>query len=252
MLKILCKTQNEWETLAKLDPLWAILSDNNKRFGNWNMDDFFATGEKEIAASLQYLREKRILVHKMKRALDFGCGVGRLTRALAKYFPCVYGLDISTTMINEAKRLNAAYQNCHFKVNKEDYTLHFPKNYFDFIYSNNVLQHFPNTEIALKQISDFIRLLKPSGIAIFQFPSKLPFLDKLHPRRRLYYLLKYLGLNEKVLYNKLHLYGFSMLCLSVTEIQTLLSKHKVKIIDIKDKGSIYTTYIIKKQTKAKH
>lgn len=246
MLKILSNTKNEWETLATLDPLWAILSDNNKRFGNWNMDDFFATGEKEIAASVQCLKVKGILVHKMKRALDFGCGVGRLTRALAKYFPCVYGLDISSTMISQAKTLNAAYRNCHFKLNNEDYTLHFPNNYFDFIYSNNVLQHFPNTQTALKQISDFIRLLKPSGIAVFQFPSRLPFLDKLHPRRRLYHVLKYLGFNENVLYNKLHLYGFSMLCLSVPEIRTILLERNVKIIDIKDEGSIYTTYIIKK------
>lgn len=229
--------------------MWAILGENNKRFGRWDQDEFFATGEKEIAAVIFYLRKKVIILKKINKVLDFGCGVGRLTRALAKYFPRVYGLDISETMIKKAKRLNAGYKNCHFLFNKENYSLDFPDNHFDFIYSNNVLQHFPNKETALKQISDFIRILKPSGIAFFQLPSSLPFLNRLHPRRRLYYFLKSLGFKEKFLYNKLHIYGFSMLSLPAKELKSLIENNKAKIIDIKDIGSIHTTYLIKKSSK---
>lgn len=241
-------TKNEWETLARLDPLWAILSEKNKRFGKWNEIDFFATGEKEISSVISYLREKGIFLKKINKVLDFGCGVGRLTRALAKYFPSVYGLDISETMIKKAKKLNAKYKNCHFLVNRRGSSLSFRDNYFDFIYSDIVLQHFPNKKTMLKQISEFIRILRPSGIALFQLPSKLPFLVKLHPRRRLYNFLKNLGFNKKFLYNKLGLYGFSMLNLSTPKIKNVL-KNKVKVIEIKNEGKIDTSYLIKKLPK---
>ena len=74
-------TKNEWETLAKLDSLWAILSEKNKRFGKWDVNEFFDTGEKEIAAVIIYLKEKGVFLKRINRVLDFGCGVGRLTRA---------------------------------------------------------------------------------------------------------------------------------------------------------------------------
>jgi len=244
MIGTLKNTKNEWETLAKLDPLWAILGKKNKRFGKWNENEFFDTGEKEIGAVIIYLKEKGVYLKRINRVLDFGCGVGRLTRALAKYFPNVYGLDISETMIKTAKKLNANY-NCTFVINKKAYTSIFPSNHFDFIYSNNVLQHFPNKETALRQISDFIRILRPSGIALFQFPSSMPFLDKLHPRRRLYGLLQNIGFNENFLYTKLHLYGFSMLYLPISEMKSNFDK-KVQIVDIKNVESINTAYLVKK------
>lgn len=244
-MKVFLKnTKNEWESLARLDPYWAILGESSKRFGKWNVNDFFDTGEKEIAAIVEYLREKRMNLKKINRVLDFGCGVGRLTRALTKYFPNVFGVDISKTMITTAKKLNSNYH-CTFILNKRAYTSMFPSNHFDFIYSNNVLQHFPDKQTVLTQISDLIRILKPSGIALFQFPSRLPFLARLHFRRRIYSLLKSLKFSENFLYNTLHLYGFSMLSLSVSEITAALNEN-VEIIDIKDERSIYTTYFIKK------
>lgn len=239
-------TKHEWETLAKLDPLWAILGEKNKRFGKWDENDFFDTGKKEIGTVIIYLRERGINLKKINRVLDFGCGVGRLTRALTTYFPNVYGIDISQTMITSAKKLNTNYH-CTFILNNREYTSIFPNSHFDFIYSYNVLQHFPDKKTALKQISDFIRVLKPSGIALFQFPSRLPFLVKLNPRRRLYGLLKNSGFSEDFLYTRLHLYGFSMLSLSIREISTVLD-NKADIIDIKDEGSIYTTYLVKKSS----
>ncbi len=239
-------TKNEWEVLAKFDPLWAILGENNKRFGKWDENEFFNTGEKEIASVISYVKKKRILLKNINRVLDFGCGVGRLTRALAKHFPKVYGIDISKTMINKAKKINKEYKNCYFLVNKKVCPLDFPDNHFDFIYSNIVLQHFPSKETVLKQIADFIRILKPSGIALFQLPSNLPFLVRLHPRRRLYGLLKRLGIKETFLYNNLSIYGFSMISVSINEVKKLANNNSFKIVDIVNKQTINTTYLLQK------
>ena len=41
------------------------------------------------------------------RALDFGCGAGRLTRALAARFESVVGVDVADAMLDKARALNA-------------------------------------------------------------------------------------------------------------------------------------------------
>ena len=41
--------RHDWEELAAYDPLWAVLTRPGKRGGRWDRDEFFATGETEIA-----------------------------------------------------------------------------------------------------------------------------------------------------------------------------------------------------------
>ena len=68
--------QKNWEAFAQTDPLWSILSDDAARNNRWNVDAFFATGRKEIDGVLAEL-EQHVLRPPRRRALDFGCGVGR-------------------------------------------------------------------------------------------------------------------------------------------------------------------------------
>jgi ubiquinone/menaquinone biosynthesis C-methylase UbiE len=103
-------------------------------------------------------------------ALDFGCGIGRLTQALARHFKFCYGVDISGEMIELAKRYNQLGDRCRYLVNPSDRLPDFEDNSFDFIYTNIVLQHMEKkyTESYLKE---FIRILRPKGLAVFQLPS---------------------------------------------------------------------------------
>lgn len=102
--------KRDWEDLGKVDPLWAILSSPEKKFGNWNIDDFFVTGTIEIDKAMACAAK---LGHPAGRevALDFGCGVGRLTRALARHFRHCHGVDISESMLARARELNASFSN---------------------------------------------------------------------------------------------------------------------------------------------
>src|SRR5580765_3504434 len=101
-MKELERLRATWHALGEDDPLWAILSHPEKRGGRWNEADFFARGEIEIAAidvhcaALQRPRRRA-------RALDFGCGVGRLARALASRYGEVVGVDISSSMLAKAR-----------------------------------------------------------------------------------------------------------------------------------------------------
>ncbi|MGE0060291.1 MAG: class I SAM-dependent methyltransferase, partial [Dehalococcoidia bacterium] len=99
-------TDSTWEKLAQNDPLWAILSDPAKRGGGWKVDEFFATGDREIAELMTYLDRVAPDIGR-DRALDFGCGIGRVTRPLAAHFARVTGMDISPSMVEAAREYAA-------------------------------------------------------------------------------------------------------------------------------------------------
>jgi SAM-dependent methyltransferase len=158
-----------WEQHARHDPLWAILSDPSFRHRKWNTTQFFETGAREISL-LMYQLEDFDVPQKRARALDFGCGVGRLTQALGNYFAEVIGVDIAPTMIRLASKLNRMPDRVRYQVNDAPDLRTFESGSFDLIYSDIVLQHL-DPELALGYVSEFARLLSGEGVAVFQLPS---------------------------------------------------------------------------------
>jgi SAM-dependent methyltransferase len=158
-----------WETLGRDDPLWAVLSQADKRGGRWDPDEFLATGRIEIDAQLAalvpagYPRGREL-------ALDFGCGAGRLTRALAAHFGRVIGIDVSASMVAAATRLNADVEGIEFRVNASPRLEGVADASVDFVFSHITLQHIP-AELAAGYVGEFFRVLAPGGAAVFQFTT---------------------------------------------------------------------------------
>ncbi|MBD2338950.1 class I SAM-dependent methyltransferase [Calothrix sp. FACHB-156] len=163
------KLQFNWDKLGAIDPLWAILSFPEKEGNKWTTSDFFATGKQEINDVMHTVENLGITISS-KRALDFGCGVGRLTQSLAIYFEEVHGVDIAPSMIQQACEYNLYISKVFYHLNKVDNLSLFPDNYFDFIYSNIVLQHI-EPQYSKKYIQDFLRILSPGGVLIFHLPD---------------------------------------------------------------------------------
>src|ERR1039458_919896 len=115
---ILASTAKTWEIWAKKDPLWAILSGRR-----WETEAFFETGRIEVQGILDHCRDLDIALQYDGTALDFGCGVGRLSRALAGYFREVIGVDIAPSMIALAKQYNEGPQFRFFANQKPDLAL---------------------------------------------------------------------------------------------------------------------------------
>jgi len=157
---------SNWNDWADQDPMWAILTDPAKNNGKWNERDFFETGERQISRNLQWLREHGIQL-KQGQALDFGCGIGRLSNALAKYFDVVHGVDVSTGMIDIATKLNKNPDKVTFFHNPKANLSDFAGGSYDLVYSEIVLQHIPTSYQAI-YIAEFLRLLSDHGIAYFQ------------------------------------------------------------------------------------
>lgn len=165
----LSRLRDDWEQLGETDPYWAVLSDPAKRGGKWDPDSFYASGREEIAYVLDYLDA---LFPGLRRgdALDFGCGPGRLTYALAAHFERATGVDISAPMIELAEQRRRPGDNLRFVRNDRDDLSVFPDASFDLVYSRIVLQHIP-ANIARRYVAEFVRLLRPDGLALFQLPA---------------------------------------------------------------------------------
>jgi trans-aconitate methyltransferase len=166
------KLQRTWEGLAQADPLWAICTDPAKQNRRWSREEFFATGRNEVGVVLRCLADLGMRVDGKAPALDFGCGVGRLTRALAEHFPECWGVDISPTMITLAKEFNRDLPQCRFFLNEQDKLESLKDNYFGFIYTSIVLQHMEEKYIR-RYIVELLRVLRPGGVMVFQLPDSL-------------------------------------------------------------------------------
>jgi ubiquinone/menaquinone biosynthesis C-methylase UbiE len=158
--------KSDWESLAQKDALAAILTDQSKSGGKWDVAEFMATGEAEIETVLQHLYSIGLHPEPSAAVLDFGCGVGRLTQALARRFQSCVGIDISPEMISQANALNK-YRHCHYGVS-ETPRLSFADGSFSFLYSNIVLQHVAR-RLAVDYLREFIRVLAPGGLLVFGF-----------------------------------------------------------------------------------
>lgn len=166
------KLHRTWNTLGESDPLWAILSEPEKTGNRWNLDEFLKTGEEEIRGLMDYVGSLSVPPLKRGVALDFGCGVGRLTQALAQYFGECHGVDIAETMLERARAINRHGDRCTYHLNQVNSLRLFPAETFDFIYSNIVLQHMP-VEVSTSYLPEFVRVLKRGGMVVFQLPSRL-------------------------------------------------------------------------------
>lgn len=162
--------RRQWDRFGRADPLWAVLSLPDKRQGRWDETEFFKTGEREIEDVLAHARSLGIQVRR-ERALDFGCGVGRLTQALLPHFERVDGVDIAPSMLERAAAYNRHPGRCVFHLNERADLALFPDRAFTFIYTSLVLQHLPG-DLARGYIREFLRVLSAGGLLVFHLPSQ--------------------------------------------------------------------------------
>jgi SAM-dependent methyltransferase len=198
-----------WEDWATVDPLWSILTEPSLSETGWDVDRFFETGEQAVGSLFTRAAELG-LPRRRRRALDFGCGVGRLTRALAARVPDTLGLDIAPTMIAKARELNAGVSTARFEVYAGEDLGEYADATFDVVVSLFVLQHVPELGAIERYVTELVRVLAEGGLAIVQLPYAKPqaaspttWRARLALRRRIALVLRRSGVSPRFLYRQL-------------------------------------------------
>jgi ubiquinone/menaquinone biosynthesis C-methylase UbiE len=158
------RMKREWEVLARHDPFFASCT-SGKRHVTWQLDEFLRTGEHEVAWVTESAKAANLYPARQRLAIDFGCGPGRLTGALAQSFQRVIGIDISPTMLDCARKVHTS-ENITFSGSTQE----LEEGCADLIYSTFVLQHIPKVMLE-SYLCEFSRLLDAGGRLVFQYPS---------------------------------------------------------------------------------
>ena len=166
-LDVLMRT---WDALGERDPLWAVLTHPDARGQRWDVGAFFEAGRKQVDAAVGFAVDDLGWPLLKGSALDFGCGVGRLTQALCDHFDRVVGVDIAPSMIECAERFNRFGDRCRYRLNRSADLSQFPDLSFDFVYSTYVLQHM-HPSFARLYVEEFVRVLTPDGLGLFNIPT---------------------------------------------------------------------------------
>ncbi|MGH9421954.1 MAG: class I SAM-dependent methyltransferase [Thermoanaerobaculia bacterium] len=155
------RATRDWNTLGETEPFFAVLTDERflrERMSDGDREAFFASGEADVAQILSIVPD-----FAPRSALDFGCGVGRLTRALAKRVDRVGGVDAAESMLRLARE----------NVRNASFSSTIPDQRFDLILSLIVFQHIPvrRGEALLDELLDH---LETGGVAALQFTFRRP------------------------------------------------------------------------------
>jgi SAM-dependent methyltransferase len=147
-------TDADWRQLGATEPYWGVLTHPDYKAANLTpraLESFYATGVDYMAGIVEALA-RTTGGAPGGRALDFGCGTGRLTEAMCAYADQVTGYDISPGMLEKARARGgrAAYVDVA------------PAGPFDWINSFIVFQHIP-PERGLELIGDLLGRLAPGG-----------------------------------------------------------------------------------------
>lgn len=159
----------QWERFGELDALGAILTERDGEQGPWSVDRFLATGPPEIER-IRQAAEGFGLSFGGARALDFGCGVGRLTRPLCERFERVDGVDVARSMLERAQALHGSGRVRWLHNDRADLG-QLGDAAYDLVLSLITLQHLP-PRIGARFIGEFFRVVRPGGSVFFQLPTR--------------------------------------------------------------------------------
>jgi SAM-dependent methyltransferase len=170
-------TDAVWEWFGKNQPYFGVLVDakyRNEQLNEAAKKEFFSTGKAHVDFVLQTIKEHFDTNFTIKRALDFGCGVGRLTIPLSAACKEVVGVDASPSMLQEAtknaKEMGA--KNIEFLL-ADDNLSRLGSESFDFINSFIVFQHIP-LDRGYHLLRRLLSLLNEGGIGALHFTYNTP------------------------------------------------------------------------------
>jgi SAM-dependent methyltransferase len=156
-------SERYWDERARENPLYFV--DNEVDYDNPDTDAFWRRGDKVVDEMLDGVG---LSLNPDDSVLDIGCGIGRITRALASRVKRVYGLDVSSEMLKLAKQHNSDLRNVEWLHGDGHSLSALGDSSVDGCFSYVVFQHIPDPDITLNYVREMGRVLRADGWALFQ------------------------------------------------------------------------------------
>lgn len=152
-----------WDERAREDAFFFV--DDRQPYRAADVERFWADGASLLDKILELVGAS---LRPQDTVVDIGCGVGRLTRALASRVAHVHAIDVSAEMLERARGLNAGLSNASWH-HGDGTSLHpIADDSVDAVVSHVVFQHMPDPEITYGYVREMGRVLRPGGWAAFQ------------------------------------------------------------------------------------
>jgi len=168
--------REDWNRRAREDANYYVAFGRREQTD----DEFFETA-KEVVAGLEWeLRRLGAGNPRARRALEIGCGPGRLLKPMSRDFGEIHGVDVSDEMIRLAREKLRGTPHAHAHATDGASLAMFADESFEVVYSYAVFQHIPSKEVVLEYLRETHRVLKPGGIFRAQFnglPQDFPRYD---------------------------------------------------------------------------
>lgn len=166
-----------WADFGETEPHWSVLVSDAFLQQNLaaNIEAFYEAGRSDVNGLVSFATRGGVTPAKTARVLDFGCGVGRLSLALAERFESVTGVDVSPGHLRLARERAAErnVDNVRFEQVRAVDDLGRWNGTMDFVVSLIVLQHNP-PPIMAALLEGLLRALAPGGVAVLQLPTFMP------------------------------------------------------------------------------
>jgi ubiquinone/menaquinone biosynthesis C-methylase UbiE len=165
-LSISDRMRADWNARAVEDAHYYVA------FGAREQDEasFLATASEAVRAIESELKRFGPATDtRTMRAIEIGCGPGRLIKPLSRHFGEIHGVDVSDEMIRIASGRLRNISNARVHATNGATLSQFADESIDFIYSYAVFQHIPSRDVVLSYMREATRVLKPGGIFRAQF-----------------------------------------------------------------------------------
>jgi len=154
--------RTDWNARARSDAYYYAITGRRHQ----DSAEFLASADLVFPALQSGL--SRLRTEGPRRALEIGCGPGRLMLPMSRFFDEIHGVDVSDEMLALARQNLRDVPNARLARNSGSDLAAFPSRYFDFVYSYAVFQHIPSVEVVSRYLEESVRVLKPGGVLCCQ------------------------------------------------------------------------------------
>ena len=175
--ELFTRVQSVWRALGETRPHWSVVTGSEylpERINQEAIEEFYRSGEENIDTLMSTLARDGVDSSKLRTCMDFGCGLGRLSAALAPRFERVTAVDVSTShlaMAREALTERGITNVDLVQLETVEGVDSLPQ--ADLVFSVIVLQHNP-PPVMYAIFASLIRRVAPGGVAVIQIPTWLP------------------------------------------------------------------------------